>query len=73
MEFLDISSLRTTYRYAVKMSRNLNRRSGSLDLQISHKKSREKETPTHRENDKSRMDLLRTTNPSCKQRRVMGR
>jgi hypothetical protein len=37
-----------------KSSKNLNRRSGSLDLQIPHNRSREKASPTHRTKDKSK-------------------
>jgi hypothetical protein len=42
-----------------KLSRNLNRRSESLDLQIPHSRSREKVGPTHITKDRSRMDPLR--------------
>jgi hypothetical protein len=57
-----------------KSSRNLNRRSESLDLQIPHRRSREKEAPTHRTKDRERMDPLRKPiSPSHKQRRVMRR
>jgi hypothetical protein len=56
-----------------KSSRNLNRRSESLDLQFPHNRSRVKATPTHIKKDRVRMDNLRTTSQRRKQRRVMRR
>jgi hypothetical protein len=44
-----------------------------LGLPTPHKKSREKETPTHRTKERERMDNIRKTNPNHKQRRTMGR
>jgi hypothetical protein len=55
----------------LKSSINLNKRSGSLDLQIPHSRSREKVAPTNIKKDKKRMESLRKTSPSLKQTRVM--
>jgi hypothetical protein len=56
-----------------KLSINLNRRNRNLDLQIPHRRSRVKVPPTHKTKDRERMDLLRTTNPSKKEIKVMRR
>jgi hypothetical protein len=56
-----------------KLSENLNKRSGNLDLQNPHSISREKVTPTHITKDRARMDPLKTTSPSHKKIRVMIR
>jgi hypothetical protein len=45
MEFLDIASLGTTYRYVSRSSINLSRKGESLDLQTPHSRSREKAGP----------------------------
>jgi hypothetical protein len=55
-----------------KLGINLSRRiSESLDFQIHHNKSMEKEALTHRTRDIARRDNLKTTNPSCRKKRVM--
>ena len=51
MEFLDISSLGTTYWYASKIGINSNRRSETLDLRI---KSKGKVPPNRRKKDKTK-------------------
>jgi hypothetical protein len=56
-----------------KSSRSLNKRRGSLGLRTPHNRSRERATPTHRKKDIENIGNLRTTSPSCKQRRTMGR
>jgi hypothetical protein len=56
-----------------KSSINLNKRSGSLDLQIPHSRRREKADPAHITKDKERMNPLRTTRTGHKKIRVMRR
>jgi hypothetical protein len=45
----------------------------SLGLGTPHSRSREREAPTRRTKERENMGNLRTTSPSCKQRRTMGR
>jgi hypothetical protein len=73
MEFLYISSLGTTYRYAVKIEKKLKKRHGNLGLGTPHNKSQERVAPNHRTKDKENMDSIRTTSPSRKQRRTSER
>jgi hypothetical protein len=73
MEFLNISSLGTTYQYAIKIEHKFNRISEIFDLRIPHSRSREKETPTHITKDGSRMAYYRKTSLRQKKRKVMGR
>jgi hypothetical protein len=70
MEFLDISSLGATYDMSSKSSRSSNKRHGNLGLGTPHKKIQERVAPTHTKKDRSKMDSIRTTSPSCKQRRT---
>jgi hypothetical protein len=71
MEFLDITSLGATYRYAFKIEQNLRKRGESLDLKTPHKRSREKVAPTHKKRDIENMASLRKTSPSRNPIRVM--
>jgi hypothetical protein len=74
MEFLDISSLGTAYRYVVKIEQKLKQKTcDSLGLGTPHSRSRERAAPTHRKKGKENMDSLRTTSLSHKQRRTMER
>jgi hypothetical protein len=66
MEFLDISSLGTAYRYDVKIEQKLKQKTRNLGLGTPHRKSQELEAPTHRTKDRENMDSIRTTNPSRK-------
>jgi hypothetical protein len=54
-----------------RLSRNLSRRGESLDLQIPHNRTREKEALTHKTRDKEKMATLRKTSPSRYTRRIM--
>jgi hypothetical protein len=56
-----------------KSSRSVNKRRDSLGLRTPHRRSREMEAPTRRTKDRLNMGNLRTTSPSCKKRRTMGR
>jgi hypothetical protein len=56
-----------------KLSRRSNKRCGNLGLGTPHNKSQERAAPTHRKKDKEKMDSLKRTNPSCKQRRTLER
>jgi hypothetical protein len=56
-----------------KSSRSSNKRRGNLGLGTPHNKSQEREAPTHRTKDRSNMDSIRTTSPSCKKRRTPER
>jgi hypothetical protein len=73
MEFLDISSLGVNYRYAIKIERSSNKRRENLGLGTSHNKIQERAAPTHRTKDREKMDNIRTTSPSHKQRRTPER
>jgi hypothetical protein len=70
MEFLDISSLGMAYQYASKSSRSSNKRRDNLGLGTPHNKIQERAVPTHRTKDREKMDSIRTTIPSHKQRRT---
>jgi hypothetical protein len=70
MEFLDISSLGTTYQYAVKIEQNLKQKTqqfGGTPHNI-----QERVAP-HRTKDRARMDNINTTSSSHKQRRTPER
>jgi hypothetical protein len=73
MEFLDISSLGTAYRYAIKIEQKLKQKTDNLGLGTPHNKSQERVAPTHRTKDRENMDSIRTTSPSRKQRRTPER
>jgi cellulose biosynthesis protein BcsQ len=73
MEFLDISSLDTTYQYVVKIEQKLKKRRDNLGLGIPHSRSRERAAQTHRTKEKENMGNLRTTIPSHKKIRTKGR
>jgi len=73
MEFLDIASLGTAYRYAIKIEQKLKQNNESLDLQTPHSRSREKATPTHTAGDQVEMVALRTIRPSHNTRRATRR
>jgi hypothetical protein len=53
-----------------KSSRNLNKRHDNLGLGTPHNKSKERVALTYRTKDREKMDNLRTTSPSSKQRRT---
>ena len=56
-----------------KLRISLNRRHGCLGLETPHSSSMEKVSPNGRTKGRARMDSLRTTGLSHKQRRTMGR
>jgi hypothetical protein len=56
-----------------KSSRISNKRCSNLGMGTPHKKSQERETPTHRTKDRENMDSLKKTSPSHKQRRTPER
>jgi hypothetical protein len=56
-----------------KLSRSSNKRCGNLGLGTPPKKIQEREAPTHRKKDREKMDSIRTTSPSRKQRRTPER
>jgi hypothetical protein len=56
-----------------KLSRSSNKRRDNLCLETPHNKSQEREAPTHRTKDRAKMDSIRTTSPSHKQRRTPER
>jgi hypothetical protein len=68
MEFMYISSLGATYEYVVKIDHKIKQRHNNLGLGTPHRKSQEKATQTHRTKDRAKMDSIRTTIPSHKQR-----
>jgi hypothetical protein len=56
-----------------KSSRSSSKRRGNLGLGIPHNKSQERVASTHRKKDRAKMDSIRTTSPSRKQRRTPKR
>jgi hypothetical protein len=56
-----------------KLSRSSNKRRDNLGLGTPHNKSQERVAPTHRTKDRIKMDSIRTTNPSHKERRTPER
>jgi hypothetical protein len=66
MEFLEISSLGMTYRYADKICSN-------MDLGIPHNKIQEREAPTRRTKDGENKNSLKTTISGHKQIRTLER
>jgi hypothetical protein len=56
-----------------KSSRSSNKRHDNLGLGTPHNKIQERVAPTHRTKDRENMDSIRTTSPSCKQRRTPER
>ena len=56
-----------------KSSRRLNKRCNNLGLGTPHRKIQKRVAPTHRKKDREKMYSIRTTSPSHKQRRTMGR
>jgi hypothetical protein len=56
-----------------KSSRSSNKRRDNLGLGTSHNKSWERVAPTHRTKDRSKMDNIKITSPSYKQRRTLER
>jgi hypothetical protein len=73
MEFLDILSLGTAYRYAIKIEQKLKQKTQQFGHGTPHRKSKERVAPTHRTMDRAKMDSLVKTNPSRKQRRTSER
>jgi hypothetical protein len=73
MNLLDITSLGTTYRYAVKIEKKFRKNSERLDLQTPYSRSREKASPSHTARDQFEMASLRTTSPRHNTRREMRR
>ena len=73
MEFLDISSLGMTYRYAVKIEQNIKQKTWKFGLGKPSQQNPGKGGPTQRTKDRENMDSIRTTSPSCKQRRTPER
>jgi hypothetical protein len=53
-----------------KSSKSSNKRRGNLGLGTTHSKSQERVAPTHRTKGRSKMDSIKTTSPSRKQRRT---
>jgi hypothetical protein len=53
-----------------KLSRSSNKRHDNLGMGTLHSKSQERAAPTHRTKDIEKMDNIKTTNPSRKQRRT---
>jgi len=56
-----------------KSSRSLNKRHDSLGLGTPHSGRRKRAAPTHKTNEKEKIDSLRTTSLRHKQRRKMER
>jgi hypothetical protein len=56
-----------------KSSRISNKRRDNLGLVTPHRKSQERESPTHRIKDRENTDILRTNSPGRKQRRTPER
>jgi hypothetical protein len=53
-----------------KSSRSSNKRCDNLGPGTPHSKNQERAAPTYRKNDRVKMDIIRKTNPSHKQRRT---
>jgi hypothetical protein len=56
-----------------KSSRSSNKRHDNLGLGTPHRKSQEGAAPTHRKKDREKMENIRMTSPSLKQRRTPER
>jgi hypothetical protein len=56
-----------------KLRRSSNKRRSNLGLGTPHNKSQERAAPTHKKKDRENMGSIKTTNPSCKQRRTLER
>jgi hypothetical protein len=56
-----------------KSSRSSKKRHDNLGLRTLHKKIRERAVPTHITKEKEKMEIIRTTRPSCKKRRTSKR
>jgi hypothetical protein len=55
------------------MEQKLKKIRGSLGLKKPHRRSRERAYPTYKTKDIENMGNFKTTNPSCKKTRTMGR
>jgi hypothetical protein len=73
MEFLDISSLGAAYQYVVKIEQKLKQKTQPFGSRNPHSRSKKREAPTNRTKDRENMGNLRTTSPSHKKIRTMGR
>jgi hypothetical protein len=73
MEFLDISSLGTAYRYAIKIEQKLKQKMRQFGPGNPSQKNPGKGTPTRRTKDRAKKDCLRKTSPGRKQRRTPKR
>jgi hypothetical protein len=73
VEFMDIASLGTTYRYAVKIEQKFKQKRQEFGSANSSQPKQGKGDPTHMERDRSKMTTLRTTSPSRRTRRAMKR
>jgi hypothetical protein len=63
MEFLDISSLGVTYRYAVKIENKIKHKTQQFGFVNPSQQKQGKASQTHRIEDRERMDSLRKTSP----------
>jgi hypothetical protein len=70
MEFLDISSLGTAYRYVIKIEQKLKQKTQKFGPGNPSQQKKERAAPTHRTKDRENMDNLRTTSLSHKKRRT---
>jgi hypothetical protein len=73
MEFLDISSLGTAYRYVVKIEQKLKQKTRQFGPGNPSQQNPGKGGPNPRTKDREKMDSIRTTSTSRKQRRTPER
>jgi hypothetical protein len=71
MDFLDIASLGTTYRYVIKIEQKFKQTRQEFGYANSSQPKKEKVAPTHTTRDREKMSTLRTTSPSRNTIRVM--
>jgi hypothetical protein len=71
MEFLDITSLGTTYRYVVKIEQKFKQKRQEFGSANSSQPKQGKGSPNPQKRDRENMATLRTTSPSRNTRRVM--
>jgi hypothetical protein len=73
MDILDISSLGVTYRYVVKIEKNIKQKTRKFGPGNHSHRKEVKGSPNPKKRDRENMDNLRTTILGCKQTRTLKR
>jgi hypothetical protein len=73
MEFMDISSLGTAYRYVVKIEQKIKQKMRQFRPRNPSQQNPGKGSPNSKKKDREKMNLLRTNSLGFKQRRTLER